>query len=225
MASVHIGIGHDDYLVVTELFHIQSLAVFFRAEADAQSRIDILDFLAFKDLVLHGFLHIQNLASQRQDSLSLAVASLLGGSTGRIPFDQKQLAKLRIPLGAVGQLARQAIAGKNTFALNQLPCLAGGMTSLGSQNHLVHDHLGFLGMFFQEISQLLAHQLGHHRRNLAIAQFGLGLAFKLRLGHFDRNDGGQAFAEVVPLDLDLLLVKLVKHARFPGIIPQCLCQA
>ena len=87
MASVHIGIGHDDYLVVTELFHIQSLAVFFRAEADAQSRIDILDFLAFKDLVLHGFLHIQNLASQRQDSLSLAVASLLGGSTGRIPFD------------------------------------------------------------------------------------------------------------------------------------------
>ena len=52
-------------------------------------------------------------------------------------------------------------------------------------------------MLFQPGAELLVDGLRDEALDLAVAQLGLGLAFELRLGHPDGDDGGQALADVV----------------------------
>lgn len=40
--------------------------------------------------MIHSFLNVQNLASQRKNSLKCTVSALLGGTAGRITFDKEQ---------------------------------------------------------------------------------------------------------------------------------------
>ena len=64
VATVHIGIGHDNHLVVTQLLHVQRFRVILRTDGYAHRAIDVLDFLAFEDLMIHRFLHVQYLTAQ-----------------------------------------------------------------------------------------------------------------------------------------------------------------
>ena len=57
--------------------------------------------------------------------------------------------------------------------------------------------LADLGVFFQVAIQEIADGRVDDAFDLAVAELGLGLAFELRLGHAQRDDGRQPFAEVV----------------------------
>ena len=82
MRTIDIGIRHDDYFVVADLAQVQCLRVVFRAESDAQSGEDVTHLFALEHLVLHRFLHVQDLSAQRQDSLVLTVTTGLGCTAG-----------------------------------------------------------------------------------------------------------------------------------------------
>ena len=97
MASVHVGIGHDDHLMVTELAQVQCLAVLLCSYGHSESGVDVADFFAFEDSVLHGLLHIEDLSSERQDGLGYTVTSLLCSTACRVSLDEEELALLRIP--------------------------------------------------------------------------------------------------------------------------------
>jgi len=71
----------------------------------AEGGIHIPDFLVLIDLVLHGFFHVEDLTSQGKDGLETTVAALLGSTTGRVTFDEIELASLGITIGTVGQFA------------------------------------------------------------------------------------------------------------------------
>ena len=58
------------------------------------------------------------------------------------------------------------------------------------------------------------HRLVYGGRDLVVAQFGLGLAFELRLLHLHRNHGREALAEVVAVDVEL---QFGEHARILGV--------
>ena len=85
--SFHIGIGHDDHLVVSQLGVVKRLGVILCADRDTEGGVHRLDLLILKYSVGHRLLHIQDLSSQRQDSLILGVATQLGRTTCRVSLD------------------------------------------------------------------------------------------------------------------------------------------
>ena len=52
--------------------------------------------------MLHCFLHVEDLTTQGEDGLEVAVAPLFGGTTGRIALDEEDLGLGRVVFGAVG---------------------------------------------------------------------------------------------------------------------------
>ena len=81
--------------------------------------------------------------------------------------------------------------------------LAGGMSGSSGQDHLVDDHLRFARMFFEVGFQHIGDGLIDRAHDLAVAEFGLGLSFELRLGDLHRNDRCQTLPEIVARDLEL----------------------
>ena len=67
--TVHIGIGHDDDLVVTQFFDIGHLAFFIDTEANAERLDDVVHLVALKGFVPHGFFHIEDFTTERKDGL------------------------------------------------------------------------------------------------------------------------------------------------------------
>src|SRR5437667_11936099 len=125
LASIHIGICHDDDIVITDLIENQRTALLFFIAENTESSIDISDFFVLINLVLHRFLYVQNFSTQRKNSLEGAVAALFSRATCRITLDKKYLTMGRVIVGAIGKLAGKAGAGENAFTLHQLTCLAG----------------------------------------------------------------------------------------------------
>src|SRR5439155_12143845 len=111
VGSVHIGVGHEDNLVVTELIRIEFLTSATGAERRNQRR----DRFAREHLVKSRALDIQDLAAQREDRLVVAVARLLGAAAGAVAFDDKDLALGGIALLAVCELAGKRAAIEHTL--------------------------------------------------------------------------------------------------------------
>ena len=89
VASVHVGIGHDDYLVVAELAQIQFLRIFLCTNSNTHCTEDVLDFFTFEYFVVHCLFYVQDLTTKRQDSLKYTVAALFSRTACRVPFDQE----------------------------------------------------------------------------------------------------------------------------------------
>ena len=99
VGAIHVGIGHDDDTVVTQLVDVEvvhpGLAGFGRglADASAQCRDQRHDFIAGQQLFVARFFHVQNLAAQRQDGLEFPVATLLGRAASGVALDDVDLAQ------------------------------------------------------------------------------------------------------------------------------------
>ena len=96
VASVDIGIGHNDDLMITQLAEVQCLAVFLRSDCHTESRVDVPDFLTLEDPVFHSLLNIEDLTSERKDGLGHPVTSLLCGTACGVSLDEEELAHFRI---------------------------------------------------------------------------------------------------------------------------------
>ena len=82
MGTIGIGIGHDNNLVIVGIFEreICSNSSTYRINHS-------VDFLIFEDISHLGLCCIDNLTTKRQNSLELAVTSLLSRTSGRISLD------------------------------------------------------------------------------------------------------------------------------------------
>ena len=215
MGAVDIGIGHDDDLVVAELAHVGGLGVLLGADGDAQGLEHVHDLLALEDLVVHGFLHVEDLAAQGQDGLVVGIAALLCGASCGVALDQEELAFGGVAAVAVGELAGKACAAQGRLALHLHAGVVGGVAGLGGQHHFVDDDARLLGMLLQVVAQGLADGRLHHAHHLVVAQLGLGLALELRLGDLDGDDGREAVAEV--LLAQFYVLELVKQVVLVGV--------
>ena len=104
MGTVHVGVGHDDDVVIAQLGNVEGFAL-----AGAYRRDHRPDFLVAQDALhlVQEALNVEDLALQRQNRLELAVAAHLGRPAGGLTFNNVELGLCGIPLGAVGQLAGQ----------------------------------------------------------------------------------------------------------------------
>ena len=91
MASVHIGVRHDDNAAVANFRRVKILA-----NAALERLNQRANFFKAKHLVQARLLHIQQLSTQRQNSLQHMVAAALGASTGGVTFHNEQLGALHI---------------------------------------------------------------------------------------------------------------------------------
>ncbi len=108
VGAVHVGIGHDDDLVVAELLEVEGAFAFAVADAGADGGDHGADFGVLEHLVEAGLLDVDELAADREDGLEAPVAPLLGGAAGGVALDDVDLGVDRVAIGAVGQFAGQA---------------------------------------------------------------------------------------------------------------------
>src|SRR6185312_13317302 len=131
MGAVDIGVGHDDDALVTQLVVLIALA---RAAAERLNQIG--DLLVLAQFVGAGAGDVENLATQRQNRLRLAVAGLLGGTAGAIAFDQENLSTLGGRARTIGELAGQSQLAGRALAVEVL-LLALAQPVLGAVDHFV----------------------------------------------------------------------------------------
>ena len=99
MRTIDVGIGHDDNLIVAQLIDIGILRILsIYTEAYTDTLDDVHNRLGFEHAVPLYLLNVQNLTTQRQNSLEVAIATLLSRTTGRVTLDEEDFAYLRILL-------------------------------------------------------------------------------------------------------------------------------
>ena len=217
MATVHVGIGHNDNLIVAQFVEVQGLVILLGANRHTQCDKHILDLLVLPHLVLLSLLDVQDLTTQRHNSLELAVATLLCGTTCRITLDEENLGNRAVAARTVSQLTRQTRTRQGSLALYQLTRVTCGVARRSCQNHLLHNRSCILRVLLQILRQSQRNSCINRCNHLAVTQLGLGLTLELGLGNLYRNNGSQALAEVVTIDIEL---QLCQHTRLIGILLQ-----
>src|SRR5208282_1464502 len=193
--SVNVRVGHDHDRVIAQL--AQVLVV---ADSHSERRDQDAQLLRRQHLVDARALDVQNFAAQRQNSLGLAIAALLGRPACRRPLDQVQLAARRVALLAVRQLARQRSRIERALAPHELLGFARSLARGGSFDRARDDLLRHRRRLLQELAELLVYQPGNDSFDFGVAELGLGLAFELRLGNFYADDRGETLTRVVALE-------------------------
>ena len=103
MCSVHVRIRHNDNLVIAQLRDVKIKSVPF-GESAAKGVDHGLDLGVCKNLVDRGFLHVEDLAADRQNRLKVAVPGRLGRASRGVSLYNKDLTLFRIPALAVCEL-------------------------------------------------------------------------------------------------------------------------
>ena len=210
--AIDIGVGHDDNLIVAQFVDIGFFIVFtFYAKAHANTLDDVHYRLCFKHLMPLHFFYIEDFTLKRKDGLRVAVASLFGRATGRIALDEENLRGFWVFIRAIGKFSWQSTARHWVFSLNAFACFSGSDTCRCGQYHLIANKLSFFWMFFEIIAKSLSHGLLHSARHFAITQFCFGLSFELRLGHLDRDNSRESFAEVFASYFDFRFLYLLRY--------------
>src|SRR6202041_240626 len=124
--AVDVGVGHDDDLVVAQLLDVEVVP----PDAGAKRGDQGADLLASQHLVEARALDIEDLATQWQHRLELAVAALLGGSASRIALDDEDLGLGGVALLTVGEFAGQARDVERALAAGEVSRLSRGLARL-----------------------------------------------------------------------------------------------
>jgi len=198
MGPVDIGVGHDDDLVVADLFDIE----IFASDAGAERRYQSADFRRRQHLVKPRAFDIEDLAPQRQHRLIQTVACLFRRAPRRVTLDDKKLALFRIALLTIGELAGQAGDVERALAPCQIARLAGGFARRRRLDHLADDGPRLGRMLLEPLPETVADDALDHRAHLGAHQLVFGLRGKLRIGNLDRQHAGQPFAHIVAGELD-----------------------
>src|SRR3546814_16874459 len=109
MRAVDVGVGHDDDLVIAQLFQVEIVP----ADSGAKRLDQRPDFLGCQHPVDPGALHVQDLALPRQDRLRLAVAALLGATASGLALHPDTLA-----IDGITRLAKSELYGKRGDVTN-----------------------------------------------------------------------------------------------------------
>ena len=123
MGAVHIGIGHDDDLVVPQLGGVK-----FIADTGAQGGNDRLKFVVAVHLVRPGLFHVQHLAPQGKDGLEPGIPALGSGAACGVALDDVDFGQFGIVLiiSMQGyQLVRKKTASREMFYLGIMAILLG----------------------------------------------------------------------------------------------------
>ena len=122
MRSVHVGIGHDNDLVIPELCYVKILG-----NSRSKGCYHIFDFLGIKYPVKPCLFHVEYFAPQRKHGLRSGIPCLDGRAAGGITLDNIYLTFRRILARAVRQLSGELCVFQTRLSSDELPGLSGGL--------------------------------------------------------------------------------------------------
>ena len=191
VCAVHVGIGHDDDLVIPELGDIEIFVDTGSERGDHGTDLGIS-----QDPVQSCLFHVQDLTAERQDRLCFPDPCFLCASAGGISLDNKDLTVFRIFIRAVCQFSRKASARQRTLSCC-FPCFPCGISCPLCQKGFFTDRPRDLRILLQIIGQLFPDNGIDGRSGLGVSEFLFSLALKLRVLDFNRNDRAQTFPDIL----------------------------
>src|SRR5699024_5139784 len=181
--SVHIGIRHEYELVVAQFRDVELVVDSGAERGDHRLYLGVLEYPVDPCL-----LHIDDLATKRQDRLVHGVAALLGGAARGISLHNVEFAVLRLRGTTVLQFPGQPADVERTLAPDQITRLPRSQPCLGTRDSLVDDRLGLARVALEPVGQPLVRLGLHERLRLTVTQLLLRLTLELWFRQFDRND-------------------------------------
>src|SRR5690606_13138028 len=135
VAAVHVGVGHQNDLVVAELRQVETTVV---VDAAAQRRNQGRYFLRREHAIEPRALHVQDLALQRQNRLKMPIAPLLGAAAGAFAHDDVDFTDGGVFALTIGEYAGQRGHIEHALA-HHLARFTGRLTRLGGEHRLLDD--------------------------------------------------------------------------------------
>src|SRR4051812_30186818 len=157
-------------------------------------------------LVVAGFLHVENLAFQRENRLESTIAALFGSAACALTLDEVEFATLRVALRAVCQLTRQSAAIQGALATREVASLAGRLSRARCFDGFVDDLAGHRRVLLEKSAEPLIYKCLHDSGNIRV-QLALRLPLELRLRKLHADHGHQSFAHVIPAQVFLYVLE------------------
>ena len=142
----------------------------------------------------------------------MRVARVLGRASGRVALHDEEFGLAGVARRAVGQLARQPGAVERRLAAGQVTGALGRQPGPRRLHRLLHDLARLARVLLQPFGELLVGRALRQGADGGVAELGLRLPFELRVAQADRDDGRQALADVLTLEVLLLLLEQVPRA-------------
>ena len=192
MGTVHVGIRHDNDLVITEFGNIEIIM-----DAGAEGSDHCFDLFIGVDPVFPGLFHIQDLSAQGQDGLGRSAACGFGTAARGISLYQENFTVLGILIGTVRQLAGKTHGIQDRFPSGHFPGLPGRFPGPLGHQGFINNGPGNGRILFQKIFQLFGNNTVRGAPGFHIAQLLLGLPFKLGILDLDADDCRDAFTDIL----------------------------
>ena len=141
VGPIHIGIGHNDHLVIPEFCEVK-----LHPDPCAQGRDHRLQLVVANDLILPGLLHIQHFSPEGQNGLKPGIPPLSGRPACRVTLHDIDLGESRIRLIAVPQLIRHGSPSQGRLPPDGISGLLGCSSGPVGSHGLVQNGPGGLGM-------------------------------------------------------------------------------
>ena len=210
MEAVLVGIGEDDDLVVVGFVEVEVVP-----HSRAERRDERSYFLVGEHLIEPLLFDVERLSAKGKNRLELPHARLLCRAACGIALDDEELVLLGFPARASGKFSHEHQRVDAVLGARRVLGLPRGKTDAGRPLRLLDDLLEHLlaAVLRGERAHPLDHGCLHDGPHLGIAEFCLGLPFKLHVLELDGKDGRQPFAEVIPLEVGVLLLQELVFAR------------
>ena len=200
MLAIDVRIRHQNDLVVACLLNIEVVT-----NAGTESGNHRLNFSVGQGTVQASALNVQDLTAQRQNSLSVRVATLNSRTTRRVTLHQVNLRDRRILRGAVLELTGHGAGLQQTLAAGRLACLTGCNTRLSGGDRAANNILRHRGVTPEPVAEVIVHLTLGEGLSLRVTQLSLGLTLELRLRNLNRNHRGQALTHVFTGEVIVLI--------------------
>src|SRR5699024_4337682 len=117
-----------------------------------------------------GLLHVEDLASDRQDRLGLRIAALNSAAASGVTLNDEDLRDLSIAGGAVPELAGHSPSLKEALAASGFPSLARSHACGRCLDRFTDDVPGLVRVGFQPVPELVVKDLLGERAGLSVTE-------------------------------------------------------
>src|SRR5699024_9174287 len=148
-------------------------------------------------------------------SLGAGVAALFGGTTGRVTLHDVNFGFFWVFRRAVRQFTGHTKGFQRRLPAGLFASFARGHASLCCQLGFANNISRRGRVALQPVTELLGHGRVDVAASLGVAEFGFGLTFKLWFGQFHRDDGGEAFTNVITGEVFVFVTQDLLFAGVP----------
>ena len=211
MCTIHIGIGHNNNLVIAKFRNIKVISIAF-GETTSERVNHRLNLSIGKNFINTCLFNVQNLTANREDCLIHTVTGRLRRTTRRISLYDEDFTFARITALAVRKLAitiKRIFLFCQKIGLRLLLCL----TNLCRFLSTAQNFLKRVKVTVKEMDNLIVGHLASCLRSIRIIEFRLSLSLKSWIRMLDRHNRSHTVTDICTSKVCILLLQDAKFSR------------